>query len=55
MAKDSLGGKKGLLMLGLGLAGGVIVSQVFKEQISGIYNQIPLLNQLKANHGYYQY
>ncbi len=53
MAKDSFG-KKGLFIFGAGLLGGVILSQVFKTQISGIYDKIPILGQIKANHGYYQ-
>lgn len=38
-------------MLGLGLVVGVAISQVFSSQVKGVWEQIPVINQLDDQFG----
>jgi hypothetical protein len=42
-----------LFSLGLGLVGGIVISHIFRSTVDKVWGEIPGLNQVKANYGYY--
>lgn len=40
-----------LLYAALGFVGGIVVSQIFSSQVKGVWEQIPVINQLDDQFG----
>lgn len=51
MAKPSKSSGNTLLYAALGFVGGIFVSQIFSSQVKGIWEQIPVINQLDNQFG----
>lgn len=51
MAKPSKSSGNTLLYAALGFVGGIFVSQIFSSQVKGIWEQIPVVNQLDNQFG----
>jgi hypothetical protein len=52
MAKKGLGGIS-LVSVALGLVGGIVISHIFRSQVDNIWSEIPILNKVHSNYGYY--
>lgn len=51
MAKPGKSSGNSLLYAALGFVGGIFVSQIFSSQVKGIWEQIPVVNQLDNQFG----
>jgi hypothetical protein len=49
--KGSSGSGNTLLYAALGFVGGIFVSQIFSSQVKGVWEQIPVINQLDNQFG----